>query len=79
MHPSRKRTRALRVYITPFAFSFTPFSKVLLPVFRNYLVKNYAKCSLCFQLHLKKTLVFGHLSCRRDDFYFPIAMLIFRV
>ena len=33
MHPSRKRTRALWVYITPFTFLFSPSSKVLLPVF----------------------------------------------
>ena len=49
MHPSRKRTRALRVYITPFTFLFSPSSKSLATsFFWNYLVKNYAKIAfLC--------------------------------
>ena len=65
MHPSRKRTRALRVYITPFTFLFSPSSKVLLPVFSGTtLWKIMRKSPFCARIHPQDPMPKGHGTCR---------------
>lgn len=65
MHPSRKRTRALRVYITPFTFLFSPSSKVLLPVFSGTtLWEIMRKSPFCARIHPQDPMPKGHGTCR---------------
>ena len=65
MHASRKRTRALRVYITPFTFLFSPSSKVLLPVFSGTtLWKIMRKSPFCARIHPQDPMPKGHGTCR---------------
>lgn len=60
MHPSRKRTRALRVYITPFTFLFSPSSKVLLPVFPEL------PCEKLCENRLSVPGFIRRIPCQRD-------------
>ncbi len=60
MHPSRKRTRALRVYITPFTFLFSPSSKVLLPVFLEL------PCEKLCENRLSVPGFIRRIPCQRD-------------